>query len=87
MPEFVFLPVPVMSPDAALGRTSAAAVGVRGRVSREEARSLEELLIWAAGMVNQQLARRELFPIDGLVLPEPVHDLLSPVQIHKPEGP
>lgn len=87
MPEFVFLPVPVMSPDAALGRASAAVVGVRGRVSREEARSLEELLIWAAGMVNQQLARRELFPIDGLVLPEPVHDLLSPVQIHKPEGP
>lgn len=38
-------------------------------------------------MVDQQLARGELLAIHGLILLEPVHYLLSTVQIRKTEGP
>lgn len=38
-------------------------------------------------MVEEQLARGKLCSIGRLVLPEPVHYLLSTIQIHKAEGP
>jgi hypothetical protein len=37
-------------------------------------------------MVKEQLAWGELFSIDSLILPEPVHYLLSSIQVHKAEG-
>ena len=46
-----------------------------------------ELLVRVVGMVHKQLTRGELFSIGSLVLPEPVHYFLCPVQIHKVEGP
>jgi len=50
-------------------------------------RSLAELPVGAVSVVDEQLARGELFSVGGLVLPEPVHYLLSAVQIHEAEGP
>lgn len=42
-------------------------------------RSLVEFLAWAVGVVQQQLARRELAAVDGLVLPQLVHQLLGSI--------
>lgn len=48
--------------------------------------SLVELLA-GARLVNQQLAWGELFPVGSLVPLEPVHYLLSTIQVHEAEGP
>jgi len=45
-----------------------------------------ELLAWAVGIVQQQLARCELAAIDGLVLPQLVHQLLGTIGVRIPEG-
>jgi len=49
-------------------------------------RSLVEFLARAVGVVQQQLARRELAAVDGLVLPQLVHQLLGSVGVCVPEG-
>lgn len=48
--------------------------------------SLVKLLV-SASLVDQQLAWGELFPVGSLVPLEPVHYLLSTIQIHEAEGP
>ena len=49
-------------------------------------RSLVEFLAWAVGVVQQQLAGCELAAVDGLVLPQLVHQLLGSVRVCVPEG-
>lgn len=49
--------------------------------------SLVELLARAVRVVDEQLARGKLCSIGRLVLAEPVHYLLSTIQVHKAEGP
>ena len=38
-------------------------------------------------MVEEELTWGKLYSVGRLILPEPVHDLLCTVQIHKAEGP
>lgn len=66
-----------MVPARAGGASRAGGVGPR---------SLVEFLVWAVGVVHQQLARRELAAIDGFVFPQLVHQLLSSVRVCVPEG-
>lgn len=84
MPVFVF-PLVTDKSRCPLLEISTAAGGLVGSEQGVSC-SLVKLLA-SASLVNQQLARGELLPVGSLVPPEPVHYLLSTVQIHEAEGP
>lgn len=48
--------------------------------------SLVEFLAGVLGVVKQQLARRELAPVDSLIFPHAVHQPLGPIVVCEPEG-